>query len=135
MNTYLVAAGTLAFLVGLVHSVLGEVLLFRRLRQGGLIPTAGAPLLEERHVRILWATWHVVTVLGWCLAAVLVWLSLHDSQRVDFLFVKHAIVAATLTSSALVLVGTKARHPGWLGLLCVAALVGLDAAAQPHMRP
>ena len=63
-NPLLLAAAGLA-LVGLVHSVLGEVLVFRTLRTHGLVPTAGYPVLRERQVRILWASWHLVTVLGW----------------------------------------------------------------------
>jgi len=92
MNWYLVIAAALAFFVGLVHSVLGERLIFRRLRQGGLVPTNGGNLLDERHVRILWASWHIVTVFGW--------------------FIEQAIIIATLTGSALVFIRTRARHPG-----------------------
>ena len=60
MNWYFVIAAALAFLVGLVHSVLGERLIFRRLRQDGFVPTNGGKLLGERDVRILWASWHVL---------------------------------------------------------------------------
>lgn len=69
-NPLLLAAAGLA-LVGLIHSVLGEVLVFRTLRTHGLVPTAGYPVLRERQVRILWASWHLVTVLGWALSALL----------------------------------------------------------------
>jgi hypothetical protein len=71
MNAYFVAAAVLPFAVGGAHSVLGEVVIFRRLRAGGLVPTQGGALLRERHVRILWASWHVLTVLGWALAVLL----------------------------------------------------------------
>ena len=69
-NPLLLAAAGLA-LVGLIHSVLGEVLVFRTLRTQGLVPAAGYPVLRERQVRILWASWHLVTVLGWALSALL----------------------------------------------------------------
>ena len=102
MNTYLAAAGILCFLIGLTHTVLGEVLVFQRLRaEGALIPTEGGTALRERHVRILWASWHLATVFGWCIAA------------------------APLAGAFLVLVGTKGRHPGWVGLLVAAVLVVL----------
>ena len=39
MNWYFVAAAALAFVVGLVHSVLGEIRIFRGLRRGRLVPT------------------------------------------------------------------------------------------------
>lgn len=125
MNACLVTAAVLAFLVGLVHSVLGERLIFRRLRQGRLVPTNGGSLLQERHVRILWASWHVLTVFGWCISAVLLWLSLPSSSPSSALFIEHAVVIAMLAGSALVFFGTKARHPGWVGLLAVAVFVWL----------
>ena len=125
MNSYLVTAAILAFLVGLAHSVLGERLIFRRLRQGRLVPTNGGSLLQERHVRILWASWHVLTVFGWCIAAVLLWLSLPSSSPSSALFIEHAVVVTMLAGSALVFFGTKARHPGWVGLLAVAVFVWL----------
>lgn len=125
MNGYLVAAAALAFLVGLVHSVLGERLIFRRLRQGGLVPTNGGSVLGGKHVRILWATWHVVTVFGWCMAAMLLrWARPSASASLDEFSVQ-AVVFAMLAGSALVLIGTQAKHPGWVGLLGVAVLVWL----------
>ena len=64
MNKYLAAAGTLAFLVGAIHSVLGERLIFRRMRIGTIIPTNGGKVIGEGHVRIIWASWHIVTLFG-----------------------------------------------------------------------
>jgi hypothetical protein len=123
MNWYLFTAAVIAFLVGLIHSVLGERLIFSRLRQGSVVPTNGGTLLDERHVRILWASWHVVTVLGWCLAAVLLWLSRTATSSNLPWFLGLAVIFAMLFSSALVFIGTKAKHPGWIGLLVVAIFV------------
>ncbi len=120
MNTYFVAAAAIAFVVGLVHSVLGEILIFRRLRLRGLVPTNGGNVLDERHVRIIWATWHIVTVFGWCLGAVLLRLSLPSAPADPTVFVEHAIAIAALVGTVLVFVGTKAKHPGWIGLLAIA---------------
>ena len=125
MNWYFVIAAALAFLVGLVHSVLGERLIFRRLRQDGFVPTNGGELLGERHVRILWASWHVLTVFGWCIGSILLWLSLSSSSVSSAWFIEQAVVITMLAGSALVFVGTKARHPGWAGLLAVAVFVWL----------
>lgn len=128
MNWYFVSAGVLAFAIGLVHSVLGELLIFRRMRVSGFIPTNGGPVLREPNVRILWASWHVVTVLGWCLAGLLIWLAYPASGAAAQRPVALGVSASMLASSVLVLVGTKGRHPGWLGLLGVAILtsVGLQ---------
>ena len=128
MNGYLVAAAAIAFVVGLVHSVLGEMLIFRRLRQGHrLVPTNGGNLLGERHVRILWASWHLVTMFGWAMGTVLLQLALpSSSSSASTIFVPHAIAIATLAGSALVFIGTRARHPGWIGLLGMAVCVWLS---------
>lgn len=124
MNTFLAAASAVAFLVGLVHSVLGERMIFRRMRDGQIIPTNGGPRLGEGHVRILWASWHVLTVFGWAMAALLLWLAHHGPQP-GLQFVAPVIAVAMLLGSVLVFVGTRARHPGWVGLLVVAVLTGL----------
>ena len=130
MNPYLMAAGVLAFIVGLVHSVLGEILIFRGLRSRGIVPTDGGQLLRERHVRIIWAIWHVLTVLGWCVATILWWLAQVSSPSQSHDFVARAIAAAMLVSAAFVFVGTKGKHPGWAGLLGVAVLVFLGERAR-----
>jgi hypothetical protein len=125
MQTHMLVAGVMALAVGTVHSVLGEILIFSRMRKNGVIPTAGEPLLRERHVRILWASWHIVTVFGWALGAILLRIAFPSTDYVLDVFVKHTIVISMLVSSFLVLIGTKGMHPGWLGLLCVAVLTWL----------
>ena len=55
----LIAAAVLAISVGVIHSVLGELLIFNQMREGSFVPKIGKPLLRERNVRILWATWHL----------------------------------------------------------------------------
>jgi hypothetical protein len=122
MNPYFILAGLLCFFVGITHSVFGEMLIFRRLRQGGWIPTNGGRLLSEKHVRIIWASWHFLTVLGWLIAVLLIWLALPAARDAPHDFVERAIVIAMLLGALLVLIGTRAKHPGWLGLITVAAL-------------
>ena len=121
MQTTLAVAGILAFAIGAVHSVLGEHLIFRRMRQGSLIPTHGKPVLHERHVRILWASWHVVTLFGWAMGAVLLQRATTDTPLDPWL--AQSIAASMFGGSLLVLIGTRGRHPGWIGLLAVALLV------------
>jgi hypothetical protein len=138
MNPWLVGAAGLMTLTALVHSVLGEHLIFRRLRGAGWVPSEGGSLLLERHVRILWASWHVLSVLGLCLAAVLAQVASGPMAAApDGLASALApesgayalartlvqwISASCLLASALVLIGTRGRHPGWLSLLLVAVL-------------
>ncbi len=128
MNMYFIAAGILTFVIGLVHSILGERLIFRRMRSAGFIPTNGGQVLREPHVRILWASWHLVTVMGWCIAAGLFELALPSSIHLVQSIAPKAVVSSMLASSFLVLIGTKGKHLGWVGLLGVAILTafGLD---------
>lgn len=123
MQILFFAAGVLAALTGVVHSVLGERLIFRHLRQGSFIPTTGAPPLRESHIRILWATWHIGSVFGWAFAGVLLQLAFAPFDTPLSQFVVSAIVFAYFGASMLVLVGTKGRHPGWIALMLVAVSV------------
>lgn len=129
MQAYMFVAGVLAIVVGLVHSVLGEILIFRHLRSGGLVPANRAPPLKERNIRILWATWHLASVFGWGFAIVLLRLASPDNHSSLQTLVMNVIVFAYLGGSLLVLIGTKGRHPGWIVLLAVAALTWLSANA------
>jgi hypothetical protein len=123
LNKYYIAAGIVAIIVGIAHSVLGEGLVFRRMRREGVVPTDGGTVLQERHVRIIWACWHALTVLGWLAAAILFWLAAAPRHDSSTHFPETAISVAMLLSSGLVLIGTKGKHPGWIGFLAVAVLV------------
>lgn len=128
MNRYLVAGAVLAFIVGVVHSVLGEILIFRRMRVHGLVPTDGGSILLERHVRILWASWHLATAFGWGIAVILLRLASPDAPSDLRSQLSMPISGAMLASSLLVLIGTKGRHPGWVGLLGAAILAYVGGA-------
>lgn len=124
MNPAFLAAAALAFATGLMHSVFGERLIFRHLRRGTVVPTHGGDLLRQHQVRILWASWHVLTLLGWGLAAMLVVLA-SAPQDVLALSLSRLIAWAMGAGAMTVLVGTRGRHPGWVAMLLVAALVEL----------
>jgi hypothetical protein len=130
MQNYLFAAAALSVLIGIVHSVLGEILIFRKLRQGFLVPDRAAPPLGERHVRILWATWHIVSIFGFAFAAILVRVGTVTAEESLQNIVLTSTGLAFFGASILVLVGTKGRHPGWIGLAATAALIALAAKAS-----
>ena len=76
-NTALTLAAAGLALVDVAQSVLGELLLFRRLRTQGR-QTVGRSeagtaqqVLHAPHLRILWGTWHVASVPCWALSALL----------------------------------------------------------------
>jgi hypothetical protein len=124
MNTWLAAASVLTSLVAIGHSVIGEWVIFRGLRTSGVVPTQ-VPGLRAFEVRILWASWHVVTLLG-LLLAWLMWGWAAPQPAV--LASTHALPAIALTftaSAVLVAYATRGRHPAWIALLLVAALTVL----------
>ncbi|WP_025667631.1 hypothetical protein [Aquimarina megaterium] len=126
MNTYLCIAGMLCFFLGIVHSILGEYLIFNSKRKkGNLVPSKKSEALKERHLRILWATWHLASVFGWCIGAVLIKISVEynelKSTSIDFII--QSIIYTMFLTSLLVLVGTKGKHPGWIVLLLIGILV------------
>ncbi|WP_119967331.1 hypothetical protein [Simplicispira lacusdiani] len=124
MNHPLLLAAAGLALIGLVHSVLGEILVFRTLRTRGVVPTAGYPVLRERQVRILWASWHLVTVLGWALGALLWRLGSGPWEKGLAAWVANTTTLAVLACALLVGFATQGRHPAWCALLVVGVLVG-----------
>jgi len=123
MNIGLVSAAALVFVIGLVHSLLGERRVFRQLRRGGLVPDGGAPALRSFQTRILWASWHVVTLLAWALSGLLLWLAQPAARAASGGLVEAIVAAALLASGTLVLISNRGRHPAWIALAAAAALV------------
>jgi hypothetical protein len=123
MQTYMFAAAVLIFIIGIIHSALGEFLIFRHLRNKSLVPAIEALPLRERHIRILWASWHLATVFGWAIGFVLLKIASPSVGQSLEVIVRNAAVCAFLGGSFLVLIGTKGRHPGWIAFLTAAALV------------
>ncbi|RTL20379.1 MAG: hypothetical protein EKK52_10730 [Burkholderiales bacterium] len=122
MNGWWLAAAALLVLIGIVHSVLGERLIFRHLRAGTLVPEAGAPVLRAYQTRILWGSWHLASVFGWTLAAVLAWRA-GPGHAEGGSALEMAVAAGLIAASALAAWATRGRHIGWVALLAAAALV------------
>lgn len=122
MNLLLLSAGFLAIIVGLVHSILGEFLIFKNLRNSSLVPNVSVPPLRERNLRILWATWHLASIFGFAIGAILIDLAIASESPA---FAIQSIAFSMCTASVLIFYATKAKHPGWVGLLGVAVLCWL----------
>ena len=122
MQLLLATAAVLATLTGIAHSLLGEWLIFRHVRASSVVPALPAPPLRQRHIRILWATWHLASVFGWAFAGLLLQLARAPAAGLSAQSVLPAVAAAHLGAALLVLVGTRGRHPGWIALALVAGL-------------
>ena len=128
MQPLLATAAILALVTGVVHSFLGERLIFRHLRVSSIVPTLPAPPLQNRHVRILWATWHLASVLAWAFAGLLWQLARASLPSLSAQSVLMAAAAGFIAGSLLVLFATRGRHPGWIALAIVGALSWAGAA-------
>lgn len=128
MQPLLATAAILALVTGVVHSFLGERLIFRQLRVASIVPTLPAPPLQNRHVRILWATWHLASVLAWASAGLLWQLARASLPSLSAQSVLMAAAAGFIAGSLLVLFATRGRHPGWIALAVVGALSWASAA-------
>ena len=130
MQPLLTTAAVVAIATGVVHSLLGERLIFRHLRRSSLVPSLPAPPLQARNVRILWATWHLASVFAWALAGLLWQLAREPGAALSARLVLSASAAAFVLGSLLVLVSTRGRHPGWVALGAVGVLswVAIGAA-------
>jgi len=126
MNSYLALAAGVAFLTGIVHSIFGELLIFKKIRQKNRSAEPQNPGLPKVYQGIIWASWHIVSVFGWGLGAVLLWLSFSPENSKFIEFVEYTIAISMFMASMLVLLGTRGKHPGWVALLAISLLVAID---------
>jgi hypothetical protein len=102
-----------------------EIKIFQLMQVSGIVPTNGKPILKEGHLRIIWASWYVLTVFGWAFAAILFRMAFPYNQTELQGFVLETLSVAIVTGALLVFYGTKAKHPGWIGLSLVALFTWL----------
>ncbi len=114
----LFTAGILAVLLGAVHSVLGEKLIFSDWR-------ANPPTILRRHRNILWASWHIVSFLGLGIGGAFIWLSGKTDLIASLKPVLLSLALGFALSGLIVLYATRGRHPGWIVLLTIAVLTFL----------
>lgn len=119
MNILLVIAAALVALVGIAHSYLGERYILGRLfRRGNLPDLFRKADFTKRTLRM---AWHVMTVLGFGFAALLIVLA--SSDREDIRTMCQIISATFALSGLLSLVVSRARHLSWVAFFAIAGLV------------
>ena len=115
MNTVLIISSSLAFLIGVAHSVLGEKYILQRLfRLSNLPQLLGSDWFTKRTLRF---AWHLTTIAWWGYAGILVSFSASTSVRASILVI---ISAVFLLSSILSGMFSRGKHLAWIVFLIIA---------------
>ncbi len=123
MNEYHLAVGWIAVFLGVVHSVLGEMLIFGPLERARRARPERKPDLRRWQLRILRTTWHVATLLGWGLGGIILYAHHMNPPLPIVQVIERMGILTFLTSALLILCGTRGRHPAWLVFLIMAFLL------------
>ena len=125
MNWFYFISACLAFVLGIVHSVLGNILIFRRLGVKNVISAEGDRILRKEHIRTLWASWHLLTLFGWALSAILFTMAWVSAPELLGFYIRWVLITAFLVSAVFWVYGTRGRHPAWVILLLIAIILWL----------
>jgi hypothetical protein len=121
----LIVAALLCFLIGVVHSYLGErYILIRLFRETRLPRLFGSDFFTRRTLRF---AWHLTTVAWWGLGYLL-WAVAHAPADLESV-VLGTVSAVFMVSGALALVASRGKHLSWIVFLAIAGLaayVGLN---------
>ncbi|WP_371397138.1 hypothetical protein [Fretibacter rubidus] len=112
-DLYLAAATIVIIILALIHSIVGERLLFKPYRTH---PPGGMP---RRYWGIIWASWHGVSLFALALAGVV--FSYIGATSTPFVLMFFAFTLCVF--SGLIAFGTRFRHPAWAAFLGLAALL------------
>lgn len=125
MSVPLLVASVLIFLLGLIHSVLGELLILRPMKQvTGFPPILGSLELPKQTV---WIVWHILTVFAWVLALIVGHAASQAALGEGDRFALRTIAVACVISAGFGVVGTRARHASWVAFLAIAILCWVGA--------
>ena len=130
MNTYLLIAAALTVSLALAHSVLGEIKIFRYLKDDGVPVLRGIPLLwkiSSPTTRTLRFVWHIASILGLGLAAILVYFSSLVALSAGDLLILKIIAVTMFLAGLLTLIFTKGAHLGWIVFWLIAGFTLLPA--------
>lgn len=106
----LIGAATLAIIIGLIHSYLGErYILVRLFKRENLPKLFGSDWFTKRVLRF---AWHLTTIAWWGFAAILYILSGSDENTHQQILITIAVVF--LVSGVLSATFTKGRHLSWI---------------------
>jgi hypothetical protein len=115
MNTVLIISSSLAFLIGVAHSVLGEKYILQRLfRLSDLPQLLGSDWFTKRTLRF---AWHLTTIAWWGYAGIIISFSTTFSIKVSVLAM---ISSVFFVSSILSGMFSRDKHLAWIVFLIIA---------------
>ncbi len=126
MNLYLFISSCLTFLLAILHSVLGELKIFRYFNNvQGLPVLQGIPLLwkkPEAAKLTIRMVWHVTTVLALAIGIILCNYSFIQTLNTTDIYVIKIIGGSMLVSCLVSLILTKGSHASWIAFLIIGVL-------------
>jgi len=114
METMLYISSFFAFVIGSVHSVLGErYIIVRLIRRDNLPRLLGGTEFTARTLRF---AWHITTIAWWGFAAILILLA-----RQSFTLQNLSLILALtfLATGAVTLIISRGRHLAWIVFLFI----------------
>jgi hypothetical protein len=120
----LIVVALLLFLTGVAHSYLGErYILIRLFRRGNLPELMGGAEFTAGTLRFVW---HLLTVVWWGVAVIVVQAS---GQPLDSRLVFNVFGAVALISGLFPLYFTRGKHLSWVVFFAVGAMLLLAAGS------
>jgi len=113
----LLAAGALSVLLAVGHSILGERLVFGRLRRHGAWTEAALEIMERRRWWAVRASWHLVTVLAFGVAGILLAMATGAPP------LKWILAATFAVATVYWAIATRLGHPAWIALGVIGVIV------------
>ena len=115
INLSFACAALLALLLCAAHSFIGEKKIFAGWRKNN-------PGFSGFHQGIIWASWHILSALGLVCASLLTMLALGLIGDPAASTLRVVLSVSFVVSAALVISGTRWRHPAWFVFLLMAFL-------------
>jgi hypothetical protein len=119
MNGYLLSAAILVFAVAALHSVAGEMLLLRPMKNERLPVMFGMQFLSKRTIRLVW---HLTTAFAVLIGIELAYLAgLHTLDQHAIFFIALTAISMFLCFLIAVLI-SRGQHPCWAAFLVIGVL-------------
>lgn len=115
MNTYYQTAAVLVFLLGVVHSLVGEQYYLRKLFRRELPFYVGSEAFVNHTTRI---SWHLSTIAWFGLAYILNTIA-GDAENPFSTTIAYTVAAIFFASAILAAAASKGRHLNWIAYLLI----------------